>query len=511
MKSNILDKLKLEQALKLAKKKEKCSAPKEAEDIYRDILTKFPMNKRAAVGLKSLAARTADEVSKVQGPTQGQIKSVIELHHQRQHHHAIELVESLILEFPRAALLYNVKGAVLKDLGQFGASVEAYTKALNIEPNYAEAYNNMGVSLQKQGKLEEAIDAFNKALTIKSDYADVHNNMGNNYKERGMLLEAIEAYSKALDIKPDHATALENCQNLAVQLLPLIENYICGVQSRIARVSCEIMLRPKYQIQNAIKAYLEADLIQAAESNNKFKACSPKIWEKLKPRDMVIYKAYSDFIGKLLIDDWVEVPHPEASVYHLGESHSLSYAHRNVAIDGSYFRITPRMTFGAKAFHFSRSKHDLFKAITSAHFLSLPKNSKVFLSYGEIDCRPDEGFISAATKLNTPLEELIDQTARGYVQWFLDQNKDLKHHIYFINVPAPVFKENLTTDINLEVARSVNLFNAALKKYSQQHRFDLVDVFQFTVGSEGFSNGLYHIDGHHLGAKAIPQIEQQLS
>ena len=111
--------------------------------------------------------------------------------------------------------------------------------------------------------------------------------------------------------------------------------------------------------------------------------------------------------------NWDEEPDSENKVYHLGESHCLSYAHRNITIGGSNFSIAPRITFGAKAFHFSRTKQDSFKAITKAHFVSLPKSSKVFLSYGEIDCRPNEGFISAATKLDKPLEELIDQTSRG--------------------------------------------------------------------------------------------------
>jgi hypothetical protein len=215
---------------------------------------------------------------------------------------------------------------------------------------------------------------------------------------------------------------------------------------------------------------------------------------------------------EILLDaNWDEEPASENKVYHLGESHSLSYAHRNITINGSNFIITPRIIFGAKAFHFSRTKYDSFKAITKAHFVSLPKSSKVFLSYGEIDCRPNEGFISAASKLNKPLEELIDHTTSGYVQWFLEQNAGQRHHLYFINVPAPVYDENLTTDLNSEVARTVALFNAALKKYSLQHGFDTVDVFKFTVGKEGFSNGLFHIDNRHLGAKALVEIKRQLS
>ena len=207
---------------------------------------------------------------------------------------------------------------------------------------------------------------------------------------------------------------------------------------------------------------------------------------RLKPKDKVFCNAYSSFIGKLLDANWDEEPASENKVYHLGESHCLSYAHRNITIGGSNFRIAPRITFGAKAFHFSRTKYDSFKAITKAHFVSLPKNSKVFLSYGEIDCRPNEGFISAARKLDKPLEELIDQTTEGYVQWFLDQNAGQRHRLYFINVPAPVYYKEHSADLNSEVARTVALFNTALKKYSLQHGFDMVDVFKFTVGKKDF-------------------------
>jgi hypothetical protein len=298
---------------------------------------------------------------------------------------------------------------------------------------------------------------------------------------------------------------------LAVQLLPIIANYGYDFDTSEAQVNSEIVLRPKYQTQKAIKAYLEGNFSLANSHNNNFKACDQNLLGRLKPKDKVFCGAYNSFIGKLLDANWDENPGSENKVYHLGESHCLSYAHRNITIGGSNFRITPRITFGAKAFHFARSKYDSFKAITKAHFVSLPKSSKVFLSYGEIDCRPNEGFISAAGKLNKPLEELIDHTTSGYVEWFLEQNAGQKHRLYFINVPAPVYDDKLTTDLNSKMASTVALFNAALKKYSLQHGFDTVDVFKFTAGKEGFSNGLFHIDGQHLGAKALPEIERQLS
>ena len=90
------------------------------------------------------------------------------------------------------------------------------------------------------------------------------------------------------------------------------------------------MHRPKYQIQNAIKAYLAGDFGQAKSHNNNFKACDQNLFVRLKPKDKVFCSVYNSFIGKLLDANWDEELACENKVYHLGESHCLSYAHRNI-------------------------------------------------------------------------------------------------------------------------------------------------------------------------------------
>ena len=99
-----------------------------------------------------------------------------------------------------------------------------------------------------------------------------------------------------------------------------------------------------------------------------------------------------------------------------------------------------------------------------ANFASIPKFSRVFLSFGEIDCRPDQGFLTAARKLDKSLEQLATLTVLSCVKWFLEQTESQNHRLYFINVPAPVYDKKLTAHLNTEVPRAVSLFNAALKK-----------------------------------------------
>jgi tetratricopeptide (TPR) repeat protein len=440
-----------------------------------------------------------------------QIERLLKLIDQGEIAKVLEVSEPLLKAFPDSLSILNVVSLANEKSGNFNAAVDNYEQVLKIVPNSPEAYSNIGNALKEQGKLEEAIEAYNKAIAIKPDYAEAYNNLGNALAEQGKLEEAIEAYNKTLAIKPDYADAMENSLSLAVQLLPIIANYGYDFDNNDTQVKSKLVHRPKYQVYHLIKTFLEANFSKAYSHNNNFKACDQKLLSELKLKDKIFCDAYSNFIAKLLNANWNEKPASENKVYHLGESHCLSYAHQNITIGGSNFKIAPRMTFGAKAFHFSRTRHDSFKAITKAHFVSLPKSSKVLLSYGEIDCRPNEGFITAARKLDKPLEDLIAETVLGYVQWFLEQNEGQSHRLYFMNVPAPTYYKELSADLNSEVAKTVALFNAVLKKYLLQHSFDLVDVFEFTVGNDGFSNGLFHVDRTHLGAQAIPEIEKQLT
>ncbi|MDA9059218.1 tetratricopeptide repeat protein, partial [Planktomarina temperata] len=310
-KPNILDSLKLDQAVKLAKKKAKNGSPEEAKRIYQDILTKFPKNGRAINGLKGLSVRSVGEGSKVKDPPQDQLQTLINLYSQGQLQQALEQATVLLQQFSDSYVLCNIRGVVFKALGQLDASVTAYTRALAIKPDYAEAlynlgialkelgeleeaigaytkaliikpdnvkaYNNLGIALQEQGKLEEAIEAYNKALSIKSDNAEAYYNLGITLQEQGKLEEAIEAYTKAITIKPDYAEAYNNL-GITLQrqgkLEEAIEAYTKALNIKPdyteAYNNLGITLQEQGKLEEAIEAYTKALNIKPdnAESYN---------------------------------------------------------------------------------------------------------------------------------------------------------------------------------------------------------------------------------------------------
>ena len=196
-------------------------------------------------------------------------------------------------------------------------------------------------------------------------------------------------------------------------------------------------------------------------------------------------------------------------IYHIGDSHCLSYAHRQISASGATYSVLPRITFGAKAFHFSKEGDNKYKSFTKAKLNSLPAQSLVFISFGEIDCRLDEGFISASAKLNIPINDLIINTVRGYLHWFLECNKAHNHIFCFFNVPAPIYNHEFSADENNLVAQSVQLFNEALEEIALGYRFEVINVFDYTRTKDGFSNDFYHVDKVHLGPAVLNEIERQ--
>ena len=540
-----MTKLSVTHTLSKAKSYEKKGAIIEAQKLYRKVLDAFPNNKKAQISLTKL--NKSQQNKNIKKPPQNIINQLVALYNEGQFLLVVKHCQKLINQFPDTFIIWNILGGANKELGRveqaekafmravklnpayadgfnnLGAALQqqgkleealiAYSKALSIKPFYAEPYSNMGSIFKDQGKLEKALDAYNKALSIKPNYAEAYNNIGNALIDRVKLKEAIEAYNKALDIKPDYADAIENLLNLLTQVQGTVLNSSKKFNQITANKQLEMFQRPKSHILHAISSFLSADEKQVQKHVHNFNTCAPKLLDNLTSKDKVFCFAYSEYLSALLKKPLVRTLNLSAVnvVYHIGESHCLSYAHHIIEINGATSRIVPMIAFGAKAFHFSNVNDSAFKAITKANLNSIPKSSQVFVSFGEIDCRPNEGFISAATKLDQSVEDIIANTLTGYLQWFAKHNKDWKHTIHFVNVPAPEYDQMYDAKKNADVANVVALFDQQMKKQIAHYNFKMIDVFEFTLGKDGFSNTCFHIDGKHLGPKALPKIEQQLN
>ena len=208
--ADILNKLKLDQAVKLARKRVKEGAFDDAKIIYQNILEKFPKNKKVNNALRALTRSSNIKNLANDAPPKEQLQTILKLYNQSQHQKALKQVEIAIQKHPQSFMLFSIKGTILKGMGQLDLCVEAYSKAISIKPDYADGYYNLGNALQSQGNLDQAIFNYKRALKFKPNYIEAYNNMGVALEAKGEMEQAVKAYKKVISVNPNDADALNN-------------------------------------------------------------------------------------------------------------------------------------------------------------------------------------------------------------------------------------------------------------------------------------------------------------
>ena len=108
---------------------------------------------------------------------------------------------------PEYAAAYCGRGFAYYELDQYEA-IDDFTKAIELDPQNALAYYNRGFAYYtKSGDYQEAIDDFTKAIELNPEYAAAYNNRGGAYRELGQYQKAIDDFTKAIELDPKDAEA----------------------------------------------------------------------------------------------------------------------------------------------------------------------------------------------------------------------------------------------------------------------------------------------------------------
>jgi len=95
--------------------------------------------------------------------------------------------------------------ADLSQKRQFPAAIDAWKKALEMDPADAKAHINLGSALSESGQPEAAIMHFQKAIDLNPANASAYNAMATLLVRMGKPGEAVSYYEKAIDLRPDDA------------------------------------------------------------------------------------------------------------------------------------------------------------------------------------------------------------------------------------------------------------------------------------------------------------------
>jgi len=98
--------------------------------------------------------------------------------------------------------------------GDIEGALDAFTKAIEVAPDFATPHNNLGVLYWQRGDVEKSLKLFVKAMEIDPDDRDTVLNCADASRSLGMLENAKEIYSSYLERNPNDEVIASTLENL---------------------------------------------------------------------------------------------------------------------------------------------------------------------------------------------------------------------------------------------------------------------------------------------------------
>jgi protein O-mannosyl-transferase len=105
---------------------------------------------------------------------------------------SISLFDHTISVTDRNSIMYNNRGSVYLDSGNYARAIIDFDKASELNRNYANPYYNRGMAYGKLGDHARALEEFNTAIAINPKYDMAYYNRGMAYGQLGRFEKAYE-------------------------------------------------------------------------------------------------------------------------------------------------------------------------------------------------------------------------------------------------------------------------------------------------------------------------------
>ena len=179
-----------------------------AENLYREVLNRFPGNRKAAAELQALSRPV------IENPPEAELDQLVALYVARNWAEASRYADLLLARYPWGEILHNLAGAIRAGMGQLDEAVAHYDQAIALAPGFFEAFNNRGNALAGLKRLDQALASFDAAIRLKADYAEAHVNRAVTLVKLHRPEQALAAFGDAIRFNPGLAAAYNNRGNL---------------------------------------------------------------------------------------------------------------------------------------------------------------------------------------------------------------------------------------------------------------------------------------------------------
>jgi tetratricopeptide (TPR) repeat protein len=151
-----------------------------------------------------------------------------------------------------AALPHYEEGVDAQSGRRFGSAIQAYLKAVELDPAYYYAHYNLGICYAASSKAELALAHYETALAIVPDALEARYNFALTLQQAGYLTDAVNELDKVVTNYPNEARAHLALGNLYAQRLK---------QPALARMHYRKVLEvePQHPQATAIRYWLSAN------------------------------------------------------------------------------------------------------------------------------------------------------------------------------------------------------------------------------------------------------------
>ena len=389
--------------------------------------------------------------------------------------------------------------------GNIPEATRIYQQLINHGCSDHRVFSNLGVILKDLGKLKEAELCQRNAIKLNPDFANAYSNLGNILRDLGKLKEAESSFRKAIQLNPDNAYA--HC-NLGTILLDLgkIKDFVLLSKSTLESSQIDegykLLTRSGISIANLIKGNFSETFLNLNKTNELINKGKLNIIKNAQLKKNVLN--YSSFLTLLypLLEKNNNNPNLEV-IPHIGESHCLSFAHQTLSISSKLKQIQPVLITGGKAWHFANNANNQWKDSLTEQIKNHLYSDKVFISFGEIDCRKDEGILIHSIKRDKNISEICETTIKDYLDYMEGKLSPNYSKRYYFGFPAPKREKDLNDELDIKRIKMIQLYNSLLKKEVLYRGSYFVDVYNLTSNENGENNDLYMCDKVHLSPKCL--------
>ncbi|MEM9725523.1 MAG: tetratricopeptide repeat protein [Pseudomonadota bacterium] len=409
--------------------------------------------------------------------------------------------------------IWRALGVAAAKLKRWPDAVEAFAKTVEREPQDVLALSNLGLALERSDRAAEARAMTGLAVALSRGEPVCALRHGTVLTDTGSPREGLVAMSAAFRRHRANGELATSFMMLAAQLPEVwgeaqafwaqLEGLAAGAGDPICRVAPAIgsALCGRWDAVARAVTGPSAREIEAA-----ILAAGGEPRARGAHAFLILLNGLAKARGVERLPEGAAPP-----LFHIGESHCLSFAQMGVDLGGARHRIEPRLVLGAKALHFGQARETGPKAVFERHLATIPGDAPLLLSFGEIDCRLDEGILHHRRKSGGDLREIAERTVEGYVSWLAERLAGRAGRTHLMGVPAATMEPSVAAADQAAQREVIAAFNGALAEGARAAGFGFVDLHAITADETGASHGRLQCDGRHLSPAALLEVGRMLN